>query len=134
MRVPIKSPLDILDVFLEHRTEKRIRTALYRIGFGSSFVTSARRSGNMYLDSALTLLDAVGFRLYIDGIPVPSKRDAVAILDRLRTETTQSLSRRAGYDPSHFSKCVKSRSIRLFALLTYVETMGLDIYVEAPDP
>jgi len=134
MRLTVNSPTDILHIFRAYSPEKRLRTALYRAGFGVGFATSVTRSGNMYLESALRLLESVGLCLRLNGHPIMTKADAVEILDHYRTESRHSLSKRAGYDGSHFSKCVKSRSIRLFALLTYVETMGLDIYVEAPDP
>lgn len=134
MRVTINAPTDILRIFREHTPEPRLRTALYRAGFEKGFATNVTRSGNMYLASALRLLEVTGLWLRLNGHPIMTKSDAVDLLDHYRTESRYALSKRAGYDGSHFSKCVKSRSIRLFALLAYVETMGLDLYVEKSDP
>jgi hypothetical protein len=134
MRLTVNSPTDILQIFRAHSPEPRLRTALYRAGFGVDFATNVTRSGNMYLSSALLLLESVGLWLRLNDHPIMTKSDAVDLLDHYRTESMYAVSKRAGYDGSHFSKCVKSRSIRLFVLLTYVETMGLDLYVEAPDP
>lgn len=129
MRLPVESPVDIMRIFTEHHKEKLLRTALYRAGFNSAFPSQVRRTGNMYLESALRLMESIGLMFRVNGHTVRTKADAVEILEKYRTEPRHSLSKRVGYDENHFSKCIKSGSIRLFTLLTYAKAMGLEVYV-----